>query len=643
MDISGLGTPSGQLTPYAVPRLDRAGTDEMRYVRQRVALSPGQHRPTWDGQEVSPWDYRADLTTGFQTMYRVLLAHRDELLSPTGPLTWFATDEVRVLVRPTSFYAQLLSESFHPDILRDALDRDRHLDYLWLGTKQQPSLVPFIRHERHALYQGDIPLFTTYPQSHQVWSSDGTPIAHTLCASGLQRVHQRLHMFGEHDLARQVWIINAALDAEVMGQEQRQPARADLPASVLPATSAQLLEAAGAIGDYLEMLAIRQDTVATWLGLVPTPAHQWFLQPLGVDLYGGCPGVVLFLAYLGAVTGEARYTALAQAAFTCLQHYLTAATVPNIGAFEGWGGLIYVFTHLSAVWAQPALLAAAEAMVAHIEAGIEHDTRFDVISGAAGALLALRSLYHYLPSARTLALLVRCGHHLLTHTRTLRAALACSAPVDETSPLAGMSHGAAGMAWALCELARLTGEQRFRQAAVDAMTYERHLFDAKARNWPDLRVDPAVDTVPRARGARFMSAWCHGAPGVGLARLQILRHWATAEVRTEIDHALHTTRAEGFGHNHSLCHGDLGNVELLFQAGVQLKEPGLLVEVQHLASRIMASIATYGWRCGITQGVETPGLMTGLAGIGYGLLRLARPQCVPSVLTLDTPPQGRET
>jgi lantibiotic modifying enzyme len=282
-------------------------------------------------------------------------------------------------------------------------------------------------------------------------------------------------------------------------------------------------------------------------------------------------------------------------------------------------------------------------MVAHIEAGIEHDTRFDVISGAAGALLALRSLYHYLPSARTLALLVRCGHHLLTHTRTLRAALACSAPVDETSPLAGMSHGAAGMAWALCELARLTGEQRFRQAAVDAMTYERHLFDAKARNWPDLRVDPAVDTVPRARGARFMSAWCHGAPGVGLARLQILRHWATAEVRTEIDHALHTTRAEGFGHNHSLCHGDLGNVELLFQAGVQLKEPGLLVEVQHLASRIMASIATYGWRCGITQGVETPGLMTGLAGIGYGLLRLARPQCVPSVLTLDTPPQGRET
>jgi hypothetical protein len=35
--------------------------------------------------------------------------------------------------------------------------------------------------------------------------------------------------------------------------------------------------------------------------------------------------------------------------------------------------------------------------------------------------------------------------------------------------------------------------------------------------------------------------------------------------------------------------------------------------------------------------VETPGLMIGLAGIGYGLLRLARPNDVPSVLQLAAP------
>lgn len=40
---------------------------------------------------------------------------------------------------------------------------------------------------------------------------------------------------------------------------------------------------------------------------------------------------------------------------------------------------------------------------------------------------------------------------------------------------------------------------------------------------------------------------------------------------------------------------------------------------------------------GVPFNVETPGLMTGLAGIGYGLLRLADPQNVPSVLLLELP------
>ncbi|NJL57749.1 hypothetical protein HC928_23425 [bacterium] len=43
------------------------------------------------------------------------------------------------------------------------------------------------------------------------------------------------------------------------------------------------------------------------------------------------------------------------------------------------------------------------------------------------------------------------------------------------------------------------------------------------------------------------------------------------------------------------------------------------------------------WACGTPTGVETPGLMMGLAGIGYQLLRLANPQSVPSILTLEVP------
>jgi lantibiotic modifying enzyme len=40
------------------------------------------------------------------------------------------------------------------------------------------------------------------------------------------------------------------------------------------------------------------------------------------------------------------------------------------------------------------------------------------------------------------------------------------------------------------------------------------------------------------------------------------------------------------------------------------------------------------------RGAEPPGLMIGLAGVGYGLLRLAAPERVPAVLLLAGPEPG---
>jgi lantibiotic modifying enzyme len=107
---------------------------------------------------------------------------------------------------------------------------------------------------------------------------------------------------------------------------------------------------------------------------------------------------------------------------------------------------------------------------------------------------------------------------------------------------------------------------------------------------------------------------------------------------TEINTALQTTLAQGFGLNHSLCHGDLGNIELLLQASQMLNDPQWQAKVDYFAAAILESIDRDGWLSGIPSGVESPGLMTGLAGIGYGLLRLADPARVPSVLTLAPPP-----
>jgi type 2 lantibiotic biosynthesis protein LanM len=313
------------------------------------------------------------------------------------------------------------------------------------------------------------------------------------------------------------------------------------------------------------------------------------------------------------------------------------ALLTTIGGFSGWGGVIYVLAHLGTLWGQPGLFAEAEAIVERLPELIACDEQLDIIDGAAGCLGSLLSLYRCAPSERTLATAVQCGEQLIARAQSMEHGIGWVSPIMPR-PLAGFSHGAAGMAWALLELSTVTGAERFRKAALAAITYERSLFVPEAGNWLDLREHEAVKQAGEGNQRTFMTAWCHGAPGIGLARLHSLPHLDDAAIRAEIDAALQTTLARGFGLNHALCHGDLGNLELLVQASEKLEDGQWDAQVRRLAAMILDSISRHGWLCGIPCGVESPGLMTGLAGIGYALLRLAEPAHVPSVLVLAPPP-----
>lgn len=161
------------------------------------------------------------------------------------------------------------------------------------------------------------------------------------------------------------------------------------------------------------------------------------------------------------------------------------------------------------------------------------------------------------------------------------------------------------------------------------MDYERSSF----LPGPNTRFDPPTQAF---HGRPSMVTWCHGAAGIGLARLGSLRYHDGRAIRAEIKVAIQATHAEGFGISHALCHGDMGNLETLLVAG-QLLPAQYPEGWEHLQAALLESMHTSGWRSGVPQGVETPGLMYGLAGTGCALLRLAWPQQIPSLLRLAPP------
>jgi type 2 lantibiotic biosynthesis protein LanM len=637
IEMSGLGGAPGQMTPTGVPFWEKNGTDEMHLTRKRVSMPGGQNRPSLNGANVNPLDYNKEIAKGFRSIYQLLIQHREQLLAEDGPLARFAADEVRFIVRPTRIYALLLHESFHPDLLRNGLDRDRFFDRLWVGIEQRPILAKVITSEQQDLQEGDIPMFTTRPDSRSIWSSRGEEIVGFLDEPGLAQVHRRVQRLGPDDLKKQLWFIDASLTTLSMDADGAQWGSYELVEPPVMADRDQLISAAVEVGKRLEELVMRgDDGDVSWIGVTLINEKHWNLLPLGLDLYSGLGGVAFFLAHLGAITKEDSYTRLARTTLSTIRRQveLQKSVSRSVGGFDGWGAWIYLLTHLSALWNEPELLVEAESYVEVLPESIPADRFLDVLGGTAGCLGGLLALYQCAPSERTLAAAVQCGDHLIASARQMETGIGWLTPMTKERPLAGFSHGVAGISLMLLALESVTGEERFRTAALQGLAYERSLFSPEMRNWPDLR---DKDGAGVSNEDNFMLAWCHGAPGIGISRLCSLRYFDDDTIREEIDAALKTTLAYGFGRNHSLCHGDLGNLELVLLASQKLDQPQWSEELNRLASIILESIKSQGWLCGIPLGVETPGLMTGLAGIGYQLLRLAHPERIPSVLVLEPP------
>jgi lantibiotic modifying enzyme len=194
-----------------------------------------------------------------------------------------------------------------------------------------------------------------------------------------------------------------------------------------------------------------------------------------------------------------------------------------------------------------------------------------------------------------------------------------------------MSHGAAGFAYALAALAAATGRDDFAVAASACIAFEDSSYDAGRHNWPDLR----------AEKPHWPCQWCHGAAGIGLARLATVKRGGANAKRDAKPLAADIGNAvEGVERNQptpvdTLCCGTLGGIEFFCEAGNALNRDDLrALAAQRLMTVLQRAAATgdYRWNSGKRQ--FNLGLFRGLSGVGYTLLRQIDPS-LPNVLTWE--------
>ncbi|MET4674011.1 type 2 lanthipeptide synthetase LanM [Streptomyces sp. PvR018] len=598
LDVSAIGGGRAAASPIETADWADAGRDTMRLVRRSARFTESANRPRLQGVPADPSAYTDSLCEGFRAGYTSISDYRDELLGRRGLLTDFAQDEVRVVPRPTWTYTTLLDESTHPDLMRDAAERHQVLSLLRTPTLGVPALPGLEDEEIEELWAGDVPVFLTRPGSTDLWSGTGRAVPVAPGPTGLARVEEKVRAMDTVDRQDQERIIRAAM----VSTSSKPPHRAEGGARARTAATApepeQLLSAARSVGDQLVSLAYRHKERTNWIGLELLGERYWRLAPMAADLASGYTGPALFLAQLAALTGAERYAETAREALAPVPGLLDALhgrvddlTVLGSGAFAGLGGIAYALAEVGSLLGDRAVLDLAGPATRLACAASAAEDGYGVRGGAAGGLVSLLAVHRTTGRAEAWRGAERCAERISV------------APLPEAG---GFAEGVAGIGWALLRFAVAGGGEQYRRAGLRALRRA------------------AVEVT----GGR---AWCEGAAGVALAIADSpdaladpdLSGWLAEQAGELADSAPLA--------DDSLCHGELGLLELLGHGALT----GDRTPWVRRAGTLLAAADREGPRCGTPGHVPHPGLLTGLSGVGHGLLRAGFPDRIGSALLLN--------
>lgn len=644
LDISGLG--SQQAQQMVAYQFAEPFTDQMRIAKSFIPVKIQHNHPIYE-QELfdDAGHFITEIKHGFTAMYEVIMQHREVFLSENGPLAPFKYVPIRNIVRETQVYSTILDASRHPKYLKNGQAREQLCSIVQKGADRFPILAKVVQSEIMDLLQDDVPYFWSLPCSPVVYDQRATRINGFYQQGSYTRVMRTVEKLTTLDLAEQLQHIEYALSTVRVihqltddNQHQLTPQPLDDNRRYQYETKRYVQEAIQ-IGERLLEEAIwgKNDQDVTWISLGINPFEQVEYKAMELGIYDGLMGIGIFYAYLAKESGQARFE---QAAWACLEGVwkeYTDTTYPkaSASAFTGYASILYAIHHYYHLFPQTELLARGRHIVDRIAAQPSQDSMYDFLGGAAGIIPVLLDFYELSGYENSLQTAKVYGERLIEQAIPLHGGLAwLQSNRSHGKPLAGLAHGSSGIAFALYRLHHATGEMSYLQAAQGAVRYDNSLFNEQQQNWTDLR------NVEVTNEPLFPVYWCNGAVGVGLSRLFASDYAVDEILEQDMQTAIYKTIRAGFDKtSHSLCHGNMGNLDFLLSAAIKRKEDSLLHVVYTRMNMMLNELDTKAedWRCGIPGSEQpTPNLFTGLAGIGYVLLRLHN-HSIPSVLILESP------
>jgi type 2 lantibiotic biosynthesis protein LanM len=607
----------------------------MNYTTEEVA-----NRPLLHGEHQNASNYSSFLIQGFEETYTLIMKNKTGFISET--VQDYSRSQFRQVFRPSQVYGRFLEASTRPDYLQAEADRRRLLHMM---TEAKDSLhTGVIRQEIRQLDSNDIPYFGFSLLGKDVFTSDGSVIPDVFHSTVIENVESKLASLSSEDLAMQVRFIRwslASLDENAWVLENtKPPLTTEIVANMEFTSMKHRMHVVREIADYLCNSALTSKGELTWIGLrlfgervKPSIKEE--------SLYDGVLGYVIFLAQASNICDETRYGDVARLAMKTIITKVKddGPEVPSVSAFYGETAIVYTMVYCGLLWHDEELLVVAKSRLSFINDELSKESAaIDIIDGYAGCLLVLLRVYDMLQDADYLSAARVCGEKLVSEVHDILDR-------GDMTLLTGYSHGASGIALALTKLgAAVQDNAEYFDLVHALLQYENQHFDVKLQNWLDLRGN--IET--NLPGSGVCDFWCHGSSGIALARSEIYQLLQSSDVHMDrwnfvlddLARATASVRLHAAQDNHSLCHGTLGNVDILLTLAEATSDHSLRELALRLTAYVLEQKDKSGWVGGLTRSAEMHGLMLGLSGYGYAILRTIDER-VPSILNHSLPKQHR--
>lgn len=620
MEIGAIGSGKPKKSPFKTQKIKNFNSDNITVEEEFKDIADSANYPLYKGEKIGGNGYIGFVKHGFVNTYKWILENKAEYISKIKAL--FGNVECRVIYKATNDYNQLISTSYHPDLLHNRMDRLVYFHRLGILI---PDIENFqeqmlYRTEIEAMLNGDVPSFKITANSLQATNHKNEVVYDKYKKSIIETLEDKIKRLSKIDLERQVALIYMSY----MGCKME----TDLPRGTktrfaIADDFAENYDYPGLAGSIAEKIIQRGFTAQvkgkrenSWICYAGFGDDYYSINPVGWDFYKGNCGIAIYFMYLGKILQDESYIQYAKDTLNSVDRMINLNNYRDIetmgyGVFTGIFSYVYTLYRFirAGVFSKGETEAAWEriyAIVRFASENIQKEEKTDLLGGICGIAGVLASIYHQVHQSQRGEI-----RELISKIIARLKKAAVSISPDEITWTQngdiGYAHGNAGI---MCQLARcyeIIPEGEILKLIKKCLNYERNSrFDKSTKRW-----------LVREKAHYF--SWCNGIAGLLLSKLLLYQSPARDErLREEISLLTEQLKLYGFGTDYSICHGDMGSICILRYAAELTKQSRLLEHCTYTLNNYIKNQMLV--QADSMYTMEDWGLMAGKSGLGMGLL-----------------------